>query len=64
MGMKERVMKEIGEKTDQLRRQYMADIRPWIVKEKGGYINFFRNCPQSGRYASVLIAGVLIGMML
>ncbi len=61
---REGVEKEREENHRQLRQQYAGEIRSFFQKQKTEYIHFFKNCPQTGRYAGLFFAGSLIGMML
>jgi len=64
MSIEETVKEELKEKKEQIRLQYMGDIRSCLQKQKGEYINFLRSCPQSGRYVGVFVVGLFIGMIL
>ncbi|WP_299074965.1 hypothetical protein [uncultured Paraglaciecola sp.] len=55
---RESVEEERVEKHRQLKEMYAQEMRSFWKKQKDEYINFFKNCPQTGRYIAVFIAGV------
>ncbi len=58
------VSDELDEKHRQLKAQYAEKMKSLWQNQKAEYINFFKNCPQTGKYACLFFVGLFIGIIL
>ncbi len=66
MILKERVEEEIKEKKDQIRRQFINDIRSYLMQKNKWVISFPNNNPLTfvvSTYAIIFVLGMLVGII-
>jgi len=66
MSMRERVKEEIKEKKDQIRQQYINDIRSYFMQKNKWVIGFPNNHPLTfvaSTYAITFVFGMLVGII-